>query len=62
MVITDPPYCPICKTYMWTTDISSKYRCHCVDEDDIKWYQEAMLSAIKRNRECFQKKEENLSD
>ena len=57
-----PPFCPICKTYMWTTDISNKYRCHCVDEDGIKWYQETMIAAIKRNRLWFQEKAEKQSD
>jgi len=24
-----PPYCPICKTYMYTTDSSNQYVCRC---------------------------------
>jgi hypothetical protein len=47
---------------MWTTDISNRYRCYCPTEDDIKWYQESMIAAFKRNREWFQEKGEKQSD
>jgi hypothetical protein len=31
---------------MFTTDISSKYRCHCADEDDIKYFRESLAKAL----------------
>jgi len=52
-VSTAPLYCPICKTYLRTTDI-----CHCTTEDDIKYFKESLAKALGIDLKKLQEKAE----